>query len=305
MITSRKHYAGGPRFRHVVFRGQGAGDPVDLTPPLEIEPPLQPSDSQLSGEEQSLVNWLFASAGLDARAYRPETVQRRLPACLRVCRTADPLRAKKLMETDTELLRRAIGALVIGVTSFFRDPAVFDYIRREIVPALPKRTGHPRVWSIGCSEGHELYSMAMLLADADRLAGATLLGTDCRLHGINRAREGLYDARALADMPKVALERYFSPPTRPEQTSRQIAASIRDAIQWRCADVMTTHEPGAWDMILCRNVVMYFRSESAAQVWKSCEASLRPGGVLVLGRAERPLGATRLSLVAPCVYRKE
>jgi chemotaxis methyl-accepting protein methylase len=85
----------------------------------------------------------------------------------------------------------------------------------------------------------------------------------------------------------------------------EVRESLRSAVQWRTSDVTQVHEPGAWDLILCRNMAMYLRSCAAAQLWRAMEASLRPGGFLVLGKAERPAGAKRLSAIAPCIYRRD
>src|SRR5687767_15292648 len=90
----------------------------------------------LSAEETSFARWLFAKAGLDARDYRGETVARRLPACLRMLRVERIDQARALIESDPRRLQTALDAMLIGVTGFFRDRAVFDALRDHVVPAL-------------------------------------------------------------------------------------------------------------------------------------------------------------------------
>ena len=83
------------------------------------------------------------------------------------------------------------------------------------------------------------------------------------------------------------------------------AAPLRTAVQWRTADVMRVQEPGVWDLILCRNMAMYLRPEASGKLWDLFERALRPGGYLVMGKAERPANARRLSPVGPCVFRRD
>jgi chemotaxis methyl-accepting protein methylase len=251
-------------------------------------------------DQRLFLRWLFEAAGLRAHHYRPETLHRRIPACLRQLRVTNLAEARRLLERDRSKIASAIGALVIGVTSFFRDESVFTNFTGIVLPALPRPPQRRRIWSVGCSDGEEVYSVAVLLAEAGLLPGSHLLGTDCRAPAIARAREALYGAAALRTVPSRCWDKYFLK----DQTQLRIAPQLRAAAHWRVADVTQTREPGGWDVILCRNVVMYLRPDVAGAVWHEFERVLRPGGFLILGKAERPTGTPRLSLVAPCIYRR-
>jgi chemotaxis methyl-accepting protein methylase len=330
LVSTPTRNARGARFRHIVFKADAPGGAVDLAPPRVELPPAprargataagRGADAALTAEEEALVAELFERAGLDARAYRRETLRRRLPACLRLLRAAGVADALLRVRQQPVLAAAAVGTLVIGVTSFFRDASVFDHLSYTVLPALVRGTGatgasstagRPRVWSVGCSDGAELYSVAILLAEMGLLDGAFLLGTDCRPAAVARAREGFYAARQVRDVPAVWLERYFvrEPRAQPHQQQDQeawrVIEPLRRAGQWRTADVLRLQEPGTWDLILCRNVAMYFRPEAAGRLWAQLECALRPGGFLILGKAERPLAAQHLGYVAPCIYRRD
>ena len=213
-----------------------------------------------------------------------------------------------MLRDDPSAVAAAVGTMVLGVTSFFRDAAVFDHVTHSVLPALPRHGGHPRIWSAGCSDGEEVYSLAMLLAEAGLLAGSHLLGTDCRTQAVARARAGRYATRALRDVPPAWQAKYFvadGAGAAAAAPAVRVRPELRAAVQWRTGDVTRVCEPGAWDLIFCRNLVMYLRPEVAGRVWGALEASLRPGGFLVVGKAERPTGAQRLGLVAPCIYRRD
>jgi chemotaxis methyl-accepting protein methylase len=291
------------RFRHVAFAsGLGARRAINfgaVAAGPEDQHPL--AAGKLSGDESIFLRWLFRRAGLDVRHYRAETLQRRLAACLRALRASDVREAKAMLIRDGSLVAVAISAMVIGVTSFFRDSPVFDYLTVHVLATLRQGGRGARIWSAACSDGDEVYSVAMLLEEMKLLDGAYLLGTDCRGDAIRRARLGSYHSQAVKDVPEAWLEKYFTK----EGVRYRISEKMRSAVQFRTADMMEICEPGSWDVILCRNAGMYLRPESAGRLWQRFEDVLRPGGYLVLGKAERPVGTMRLSAVAPCIYRRD
>src|SRR5688572_28677814 len=122
------------RFIHVVFPRQAPlPGPIDLSGSLEPLPADAHDERDLPAEHAGFLAWLFARAGLEVGLYRTETLERRLPACLRALHVNTPVQARRLLEEKPELLSRAVGAMLVGVTSFFRDPPVFDYLQREVL----------------------------------------------------------------------------------------------------------------------------------------------------------------------------
>ena len=292
------------KYRHVVFTGPYGSTArlIDLAPPRTRSHGVSSAaNDRLTEEEHTFIYSLFACAGLDAHAYRSESLRRRLHACLRAVRASSILEARRALAANPVLVSVAINAMVIGVSSFFRDAAIYDEIAFNILPSLFRTHGSARVWSVGCSDGQELYSVAILLAELGLLDGCYLLGTDCRSEAIQRARDGYYDATAIRHVPQAWVAKYFH-----RQTDRwRMVSALRTAVQWRTADVTRVQEPGVWDLILCRNMAMYLRPEASGRLWETFETALRPGGYLVLGKAERPVNARRLSPVGPCVYRRD
>jgi chemotaxis methyl-accepting protein methylase len=226
-----------------------------------------------------------------------------LPACLRVVRANSTAHARAILERHHALIGPAISAVLIGVTSFFRDSRVFADLDSIVLSKFADRAS-ARIWSIGCSDGMEMYSVAMLLAERRVLHRVFLLGTDCRVTATRAAAAGRFDRQALGDVPANLLARYFCP-TRADADVYEMNAFIRAQVQWRTADVVSTAEPGPWDVILCRNMAMYMRADAVSELWNRLARALRPGGYLVLGKAERPHGQSCLVPVAPCIYRRQ
>ena len=306
------------RFRHVVFPDSvgGYGRAVDLAP--RRPGPPEPSPHRLHGavfpeplspDGESFLRWLLSRAGLRFDDYKPETLARRLPATLRALRAASPAHARSVLQRSPDASSPALDALLIGVTGFFRDETVFDSLARRTLPDLLARASQGsaarplRVWSAGCSDGAELYSVAILLAESGALAaGVELLGTDCRPDAIARASAGVFDAQALKAVPQPLLDRYFEP----DGPRHRVRPALRAATTWRLGNALAGRapEPGAWDLALCRNLAIYLQPAAAAGLWASLAAALRPGGLLVLGKAERPLGVAGLAPEGPCTWRR-
>ena len=288
------------QLRHVTFPRGRRHAPIDFAPARPLPGVESAHEPELTLEQSAFLRWLFERAGLDHRAYRAETLIRRLPACLRYLHAANLGHARHIVEASPSLTGAAIGVMLVGVTSLFRDPDVFEWLAHE---GLPIRDGvRPGLYalSVGCSEGAELYSVAMLLAEKGRLPDAYLLGTDCRPEAVERARHGVYDE---------SMMRGVSPERRSLHFQRhgqgwQIASPIRSLVRWCVSDVLKGIEPGAWDLILFRNTAMYFRQRCMADLWARIESALRPGGLLILGRAERPHGVSRLVPVRASVFRR-
>jgi chemotaxis methyl-accepting protein methylase len=291
------------RFRHVTFTAPTRGrlrsthaifTPIDLPDQLSLLP----------YDEETFLRSVFLQAELDIRAYRLETLKRRIPSCLRALRTPSLDQARWMIRQKSGLLKVAINTLLIGVTSFFRDAPIFDSIRKSLpdLAASARRRGEGlRIWSAGCSDGAELYSIAMLLAELGLMDDADLLGTDCRLDALTLARGGCYTADIIAGVPGELLHKYFHR----QPTGWMVSEAIRNRVRWRSGDLLSLVEPGQWDMILCRNVAMYMRPEIARRLIANLAFALRPGGWLVLGKAERPDSADVVSLVGPCLFRRD
>jgi chemotaxis methyl-accepting protein methylase len=293
------------RYHAIVFEGAARSRPARekrtaarTAHDLALRLPRHVADELISADDVRFLQRVFELGSLDLSKYRLAPLSRRIPACLRALKASSLPRALAAIEADASLLRTAMNTLLIGVTEFFRDPPVFDFLRERALPALADRSA--RVWSVGCSSGAELYSVAMLLQSRRALEGSQLLGTDYRPAAINAARAGAYSDEAVAALPAEILSSNFSQ----QKESWLVDPTLRNATQWRVSDVFTDPAPGTWDMILCRNVAIYLDSAASAVLWQKLFDALNAGGFLVVGRADRPR-IHGLERMAPCVYRKQ
>lgn len=298
---SAEEETGETRFQHVFFRGTSSTGrelkkPSIVVRPVSLPPPSRP---QLTEDATTLfLRRILMQAGLNPLLYRSAPLARRLPACLRALRVDTCLAAEQLLAAQPALIPKALKSLLIGTTELFRDPSVFDQLEQEVLPKLLQRPSPPRIWSAGCSEGAELYSVAMLLAKLGSLNGSLLLGSDCRQEAIERATRGVYLP------PERALPANASGHFR-ELSDGRIAVSheLRQAVTWEQGDLLASRSLGTWDLILCRNLAIYLEPVAADLLWMRLAEALAPGGYLIVGKAEKPR-VSCLRRIGPSIYCK-
>ena len=283
---------------YLFFQGIAAA-PARKEP--ERTPVPEKVDRRVPSEEPAddFLREVFAGAGLALEAYRSRALSRRLAACLRFLRVPDVAGARKRLSERPELVDSMLDLVLLGVTEFGRDPEVFAQIREEILPMWARLHRPLRVWSAACSDGRELLSVGILLAEEGLLDQAELLGTDCRATAIATAQLGRYPAASLGHLQD-SWRNCFA-------RQRELAVApdaLRRALRWRQANLLRGPEPGPWDLILWRNMAIYLEPESAGKVWPALVRELAPGGCLVTGKAEAPPRELPLERVGPCLYRK-
>ena len=242
--------------------------------------------------------WVLESIGLPADAYRGAPMRRRLTACLRALKVGSAAEAWSLVQ-NPESAAVAVDSLMIGVTEFFRDGEVFDALREIVTAKLTIQRGPIRVWSAGCSNGAELYSLAILLAESGLIDRSILVGTDCRVTAIREAQYGIYSESSIQSMDASLRQKYI----RCTEGRWRVVSSLRRRTQWQVGNVLSGIETGPWDIILWRNMAIYLNLKPATQVWNDFIKGLRPEGLLVVGKAERPPESAGLMNISRCIYQ--
>ena len=203
-------------------------------------------------------------------------------------------RYRHLLESDSRAWDDLLAELVIGETYFFRDVAQFEFIHREVLPNLQRRcgVGHvARAWSAGCASGEEAYSLAMLFADEGLAGRSRILGTDISHRALASARRGRYRDWSFRGDGATRAMRFV---TRRSEES-VVHDVLRDRVTFEHLNLALDVWPSAvtgtatMDLILCRNVLIYFDPATVARVARRLFESLAPGGWLVTGASDPPL----------------
>ena len=195
-----------------------------------------------------------------------------------------------------------LDRVTINVSNLWRNPEQWDRLQAEIVPALAA-SGTLRAWSAGCSYGAEAYTLAAVCRLAAPTAVTTILGTDIDRRAIERARAGDFSAEDVRDAPPTALARFFEA----DGEHWRPGAELRALVSFELGDLLRLRPPAsAYDLVLCRNTVIYFNEEVRDALHERLAATLRPGGVLVVGATERVTAPEAMGLhpMSPFTYRK-
>lgn len=242
---------------------------------------------------------ILVAAGLDPSAYRAAPLQRRTAACLRALREQTESTAIERLRRDPGTAAHALNTVLIGVSEFFRDPMVFETLRRSVMAKFQRHSSPLRILSIGSSSGEELYSLAMLLAEASILDRAYLLGIDCRPGALQSARTGTFREAALATVDPSLRSRYLIPVA----DGWQVVERLRARTTWRLVDATRECPQGPWDLVLCRNLTIYLQPRVTDATFRRIRRALTPDGILVVGKAERPPSDVGLTPIGRCIYQ--
>lgn len=206
----------------------------------------------------------------------------------------EPERFLDRLRADDALLDELIAESTVGETYFFREPAQFSFIRDVVIRewAESGRTAGFRAWSAGCASGEEAYSLAILLEELGLARRSHVLGTDISRPSLARAREAVYGRWSLRSVDAAFSSRYFD--ARGDRWA--LHPRFRERVAFEYLNLASDNFPslasGAWgmDLILCRNVLIYFDSATIRRVAERLAASLVEGGWLVTGPSDPPLG---------------
>jgi two-component system CheB/CheR fusion protein len=256
------------------------------TPSAEVEALAKASTA--SDQLREILAILRARTGQDFSNYKPATVQRRIArrmAILGVLTLAEYARAMRDQADEPAAL---MNELLISVTNFFRDPDAFQVLERRVLPRIFERKGsgdHVRVWVAGCATGEEVYSIAMLLAEAAATVDAPaiqIFGTDLDQHAIATARDGFYLTADVADISEERCNRFFQK----EANGYRVRRELREMILFADHNLIKDPPFSHLDLISCRNLLIYLNRSIQDRVLETFHFALRPGGYLFLGASE-------------------
>jgi two-component system CheB/CheR fusion protein len=249
-----------------------------------------PAEGRDHDDLRDLLGRIQELSGIDFGSYKPATILRRLRGRMNATGRATLAEYAAYLEDNPEEYARLINSLLIKVTEFFRDPKVFDYLRLNVLPELiaeAKREGRElRIWSAGCSTGEEAYSLAIVVADAlgndlPRL-DVRIFATDIDRQAIAFARRGIYPPIALKGLPAGPRDRYFVKTA----DGYEVEKRLRALMVFGEHDLAERAPFPRIDLLLCRNVLIYFAVPMQRVALETFAFSLRPGGRLVLGMSE-------------------
>jgi chemotaxis protein methyltransferase CheR len=187
------------------------------------------------------------------------------------------------LDQNRALLNEFLDRMTINVSEFWRNPQRWEVLQKRFLTEIAEQSSRPRIWSAACSTGEEPYTIAMILSEMGILERTTLLATDLDMGVLQKAQDGIYLERSLRDVPKACRARYF----READGAYAVSDTLKKAVTFRQGNLLYDKFDSGFDLIVCRNVMIYFTEEAKHQLYHKFAGALRPGGLLFVGSTEQ------------------
>ena len=275
----------------------------------------------MNNDLKLILNYLNEKRGVDFSGYRTSMVERRVRQRYPSTKCKNYNNYFHYLPENPAELDNLIDALTINVSRFFRDTLTFEYVAARVLPAVVhQKEGTSdrslRIWSAGCSMGEESYSIAILINEFFEKEvlnfDVNIFATDIDAKILKKAQKAAYPFESIKDIKYRLLKKYFAS----KGKSFQLMPEIRERVSFSVYDILDkkSYAPpesiyGSFDMVFCRNVLIYFDTEYQDQIFDKLYRSLSPNGYLILGEAEIPAAKyqRRFKKVIECchIYQKK
>jgi len=230
--------------------------------------------------------------GIDLALYKEAQMKRRLTT---LCQRRgfhtfeDYFQAVKM---NKALLDELMDRMTINVSEFWRNPNRWEILDNQYITKLAAESGRLKCWSAACSTGEEPYTLAMILARRGMLQRADILATDIDPNALAAAKQGVYHERSLKDVPPDYIQEFFTK----NGELYAVSESLKRSVTFAKGDLLKDPFGANFDLIICRNVMIYFTEEAKELLYRKFADALRPGGILFVGATEQILYSSQYGL---------
>ncbi|MBD2845162.1 protein-glutamate O-methyltransferase CheR [Paenibacillus sp. IB182496] len=207
------------------------------------------------------------------------------------------------LQGDAKLMHEFLDRMTINVSEFWRNPSRWVTLEQRFMPELLRDNARPSIWSAACSTGEEPYTLAMILDKLGVLGRSTLLATDLDSNVLTRAQHGEYPERSVRDVPPPYMDAYF----KPCELGFRVDDKLKRSVRFQQHNLLHDRFGGPFDLIVCRNVMIYFTEEAKHTLYRNFARALRPGGLLFVGSTEQIFSPAQYELesVETFFYRRK
>lgn len=246
--------------------------------------------------------WVHRELGINLSAYKQEQLNRRINSLMNRVGVKSLEEYTVLIKNDSEQKQKFLDFITINVTEFFRNPELFEELKEILKNNLHNKKTSFKVWSAACSIGCEPYSLAILINKISPKCINTIIATDIDNTILGKARKGEYNEAEVKNVKEEDLREYFSK----EGKNYFIKDNIKSMVNFKKHDLICDKYEQDFDLIVCRNVVIYFNNDVKRTIYENFAKSLKPGGLLFVGATESIYNYKEFGFekVSTFVYRK-
>lgn len=243
-----------------------------------------------------------AKSNIDLNQYKANQMQRRITNLMTRHNVKTYMEFYALIEKDPKMFSDFVEYLTINVTEFFRTPEKFSELEQKVLPELLSKNSRLSIWSAGCSIGAEPYSLAIILDSLTPRVRHRILATDLDIEILAKAKKGVYTTNEMKNLSQSREKNYF----KIEGGKYYVSDDIKSRIEFKRHNLLLDRFESGFDLILCRNVVIYFTEEAKDKLYRRFYDALKPGGVLFVGGTEAILNFRDMGYTSylPFFYRK-
>ena len=237
----------------------------------------------MSRDYEEFIGNIKRKTGIDLSLYKEAQMKRRLVSLYekRGFNSFDEF--FKAISTDKNLLNEFLDRMTINVSEFYRNGKRWEVLEKKIIPKMLSKKKRLKIWSAACSTGEEPYTLAMILSKFMPLSQVQIFATDIDENIIARAKVGAYPERSLNEVPEEMKRKYF---TR-DGSFYHVADEIKKTVTFRKQNLLADQFGGPYDLIVCRNVLIYFTEEAKDSLYHKFSAALEKDGIFFVGSTEQ------------------
>lgn len=237
----------------------------------------------MSQDYVQFINQIRKKTGIDLSLYKEAQMKRRLTSLYEKKGFRSFQEFYEGMNRDRNVLNEFLDRMTINVSEFYRNRKRWEVLEKKILPQLLKRNSRPKVWSAACSTGEEPYTIAMMLSKFMPLSQVQILATDIDENVIARAKLGIYPERSLNEVPDEMRKKYFTQ----EGSFYKVSEEIKRTVSFKKQNLLSDPFGGPFDLIVCRNVLIYFTEDAKDLLYRKFSDALRAEGIFFVGSTEQ------------------
>lgn len=227
---------------------------------------------------------VFQMTKIDLNSYKERQMKRRIDSLITKHKYTSYMDYIEVLKKNKDMFDEFVNYLTINVSEFYRNPEQWEMLEKEILPVLLAKNSNLKIWSAACSTGDEPYSLVMLLSKFLPINRIKILATDIDKQVLAKAQMGLYNVKSLKGLPKEFVDKFF---TEINSTTYQISDSIKACVEFKEHNLLKDEYPTGLDLIVCRNVLIYFTEEAKDLIYKKFNQALKQEGMLFVGSTEQ------------------